>query len=375
MALIDHRSDTDSVEKEFASEQSLKIPGLVTELSPVKQLDFSELSPVQQLDFSESATQSPAEDLPPQLDFPTTSYVEEVVKPASSESATGVVQGAAIGRGEGPIEGLKPAEPGMSQSLPVVLPPAVTHQLAQTGTLIPVGKSDTTTARQPVVIRGSGKKSVGILPPPRPQRSRVVVHVAVASLLVFVVLGALVIVSPIGHGQNGLSLFNSRSGAATASGVNSSIISQEQATATAIMIDGHDVGTNTGQFALIPAAPAGANEGSLGSFFYGQCTYWANMRYHQLTGNWVTWIGNAWQWQGGAMAAGWNVSSQPHIPSIIVLQPGVQGAGYYGHVAVAESMNSNGSIVTSDWNWYPAFGAQTSDVTFSPGPGVSFIWR
>jgi hypothetical protein len=364
MSLTDHRSDTDSVEKEFADEQSLKIPGLVTELSPVKQLDFSELSPVKQLDFSESSTQSPAGDLPPQLDFPVTSYVEEAVnsgRQSASESATGVVQDA--------------AEPGISQSLPVVLPPAVTHQLAQTGALVAVGKSDTTTSRQPVIIRGSGKKSAGILPPPRPQKSRVVVHVAVASLMVFIILGALVIVSPIGHGQNGLGLFNSHSGAETASGVNSSIISQQQATATAIMTDGHDVGTNTGQFALIPAAPTGANEGSLGRFFYGQCTYWANMRYHALTGNWVTWIGDAWAWRGGAIGAGWNVSSQPHVPSIVVLQPGVQGSGGYGHVAVVESINGNGSVTTSDWNWYPALGAQTSNVTFSPGPGVSFIWR
>src|SRR5689334_6784294 len=103
MSLINHRSDTDSVEQEFANEPSLKIPGLVTELSPVKQLDFSELSPVKQLDFSESSTQSPAEGLPPQLDFPATPYIEEAVnseRPSASESATGVVQNTAIGRGE-----------------------------------------------------------------------------------------------------------------------------------------------------------------------------------------------------------------------------------------------------------------------------------
>lgn len=348
MSLIDHRSDTDSIEKEFFSGQSLKIPELVTELSPVKQLDFSEAS-----------TQSPTEDLPPQLDFPIASYAENIVRQSSSELTTGAVQRA--------------AEPGMSQSLPVVLPPAVTRQLAQTGALMPVGKSDTTTSRQPVVIRGSGKKSIGILPPPRPQRSRVIVHVAVASLLVFIMLGALVIVSPIGHGQNGLSLFNSRSGDVTTSGVNSSVISQEQATATAIMQDGHDVGVNTGQFALIPAAPTGANNGSLGRFFYGQCTYWANMRYHSLTGVWIAWIGNADQWVSGAISRSWVVSGTPHIPSIIVLQPFVQGAGYYGHVAVVEKINPDGSVLTSNWNWAGSWGA-TTDVTFTPGSGVTFIW-
>jgi hypothetical protein len=351
MSLTDRRSDTDSVEREFSKGQSLKISGLVTELSPVKQLDFSE-----------GSTQSSDEDLPPQLDFPATSYLENTIRQTTSELASGVLPNA--------------AEPVISQPLPVVFPPAVTRQLAQTGALIPVGRNDTTTtARQPVVIRGSGKKSTGMLPPPRPKRSRVIVHMAVASLIVFVVLGALVVVSPIGHGQSGLGLFNSRSGEMTTTGGNAGVISQEQATATAIMQDGHDVGTNSGQFALIPAAPVGANNGSLGRFFYGQCTYWANMRYHQLTGNWVTWIGDAWAWQGGAVQSGWNVSSQPHVPSIIVLQPGVQGAGGYGHVAVVERINSNGSVVTSDWNWYPALGAQTSDVTFTPGPGVSFVWR
>jgi hypothetical protein len=354
MSLIDHRSDMDKVEKESSTGKSLKVSGVVSELSPVKQMDFPE-----------NATQSPDENLPPQLDFPTTSYIENAMRLSTSELATGEVSSAVQGA----------AEPGMSQSLPVVIPPAVTRQLAQTGALLPVGRSDTTTARQPVVIRGSGKKSASPLPPPRPEKSRMVVHIAVASLLIFFVLGALVIVSPMGHGQDGLSLLNSRSGAVRTNGPNSSIISQEQATATSVMTDGHDVGTNDGQFALIPAAPVGANNGSLGRFFYGQCTYWANLRYHALTGNWVTWIGDAWQWQGGAMAAGWNVSSQPHVPSIIVLQPGVQGAGGYGHVAVVESINSNGTVTTSDWNWYPALGAQTSDVTFSPGAGVSFIWR
>lgn len=350
MSLIDHRSGIDHVEKESSSGQSFHVPEVVSEFSPVEQLDF----PV-------NATQSPNEDLPPQLDFPATSYVESAMRQSTSELASSEMSGS--------------VEPGMSQSLPVVIPPAVTRQLAQTGALLPVGSSSTTTTRQPVVIRGSGKKSVSPLPPPRPQKSRMVVHLAVASLLIFFVLGALVIVSPIGHGQDGLSLFNSRSGAVTATGPNSSIISQQQATATSVMTDGHDVGTNDGQFALIPAAPVGANNGSLGRFFYGQCTYWANLRYHQLTGNWVSWIGDAWQWQGGAIAAGWNVSSQPHVPSIIVLQPGVEGAGGYGHVAVVESINSNGTVTTSDWNWYPALGAQTSDVTFTPGPGVSFIWR
>ncbi|TMD71450.1 MAG: CHAP domain-containing protein, partial [Chloroflexi bacterium] len=108
-----------------------------------------------------------------------------------------------------------------------------------------------------------------------------------------------------------------------------------------------------------------------------QCTYWADLRYHQLTGFWVPWGGNAWEWAAGASASGWNVSSSPHVPSIIVLQPGVQGAGGFGHVAVVERINSDGTVYTSNWNWYGNGGgwATWSSWDFTPGPGVSFVWR
>jgi len=98
------------------------------------------------------------------------------------------------------------------------------------------------------------------------------------------------------------------------------------------------------------------------------------MRYHQLTGYWVPWLGNAYQWSYGAAASGWVVSSTPRVPSIIVLQPGVQGAGGYGHVAVVERINSDGSVYTSNMNWYSNGGWDiVSYVTFTRGPGVSFV--
>lgn len=347
-------------EKQHVDTQSLKIPGLVTELSPVEQLSF----PDQPL-LAESAAPSSADEVP-QLDFP------------ASPNTGPFISADLLPSSEGPQTSEVPVtSPHMTQSL--IIPPAVTRHLANTGALMPVGKDKTmTTTRQPVVIRGSGTKSTGMLPPPRPKgkRSRVITHLTVASLLVFVVLGALLVVAPAGHGQNGLGLFQSGSNAVTSKGNNSSSIAQQAATATAVMQDGHDVGTNSGQYTFVPAAPTGANNGSLGRFFYGQCTYWANMRYHQLTGNWVTWLGDAWAWQGGAMSAGWNVSSVPHVPSIIVLQPGVEGAGGYGHVAVVESIDGNGTITASTWNWWPNLGANTSSVKYTyPSSGVSFIWR
>jgi surface antigen len=100
------------------------------------------------------------------------------------------------------------------------------------------------------------------------------------------------------------------------------------------------------------------------------------MRYHALTGYWVPWLGNAYQWAYGASSSGWIVSSTPRVPSIIVLQSGVQGASYIGHVAVVERINADGSVYTSDYNWYSNGGWDIlSYVTFTPGPGVSFVWH
>jgi len=90
----------------------------------------------------------------------------------------------------------------------------------------------------------------------------------------------------------------------------------------------------------------------------------------------VDWIGNAYQWSYGASAAGWHVSATPHLYSIIILQGGVQGAGGYGHVAVVEKINSDGSVYTSNMNWYANGGWDyESWWTFHPGPGVLFAWH
>lgn len=105
----------------------------------------------------------------------------------------------------------------------------------------------------------------------------------------------------------------------------------------------------------------------------GQCTYWANLRYHELTGSWVPWMGNADAWVTGARRFGWNVSSLPRAPSILVLMPGVQGASSIGHVAVVESILSPTTFSTSNMNWNGW--DIVRNVTFHTGPGVWFVWR
>ncbi len=112
-----------------------------------------------------------------------------------------------------------------------------------------------------------------------------------------------------------------------------------------------------------------------------QCTWYADERYHTLTGFYVPWAADAHGWLAGAQANGWSWATLPPsgVPSIIVLQPGVQGAEAqygYGHVGVVESINPDGSVTTSDLNWglTKAAQAQVSTVVFQIGPGVDFVW-
>lgn len=108
----------------------------------------------------------------------------------------------------------------------------------------------------------------------------------------------------------------------------------------------------------------------------GQCTWWADAHYHTLAGYYVPWAGDAYAWLMGAQVSGWHTSATPPSDraSIIVLQPGVQGANTtYGHVGVVEQVNSDGNVTTSDLNWGSA-PTQVTSVIFQPGVGVAFVW-
>lgn len=237
------------------------------------------------------------------------------------------------------------------------------------GTFVPT--KTTTALRDPIVIRGNGKKRNGPVRPPKGRR--MVLHIAGTAVLLLIVLGTLMAVIPTqANGQAGWNPFQGTMDIIKGSNNNPGLIAQQAATATAVTQDGYDPGGG-GSYAGLPTAPAGSTSGGLNRFFYGQCTYWANMRYHELTGKWVPWLGNAWQWTAGAEEYGWIVSSTPRLHSIIVLQPGVQGAGWYGHVAIVEQINANGSVLTSNYNWAGGW-ATLSYVTFYPGSGVSFVW-
>ncbi len=318
-------------DRQSSVRNGLQLPGLVTQLSPAEQLPFPE----------------------------STAYPGRATRPLEYDSSPGV---------SGPLtESI--LTPGVTNSLPTSSPGA-TRILPDlhTGTLsFPSTGRSTTSLRQPVVIRGSGKKGTRTLRPPRGRKS--VISVSVTCLLLVITLGTAFAVSPLRNGNNqSVNPVQFVSNLVHDNGSNLSLVAQQAATATAIV---HTDGYDPGYGVTTQMGGGGPNR-----FAFGQCTYWANYRYHQLTGYWVPWLGNAYQWAYGAKISGWIVSSKPIVPSIIVLQPYVEGASYFGHVAVVEKINPDGSVYTSNFNWYANGGwDRLSYWTFTPGPGVSFVYH
>lgn len=326
-----------------SSSEGLQIPGLVQSQEPVEQLSFTP---------NPMTPASPSPYVTRQLEPRSTPGLADIDTAHQPISQAGVANPAT------------PSPAGSTRALLLDAQPQVTQALENMR-----AASNTTSLRQPVVIRGSGKRSHSVRPP---QGRRHVISIAVLVMLVMVTGWTLLVASPLGQ-EAGLH-FNPFSAAGNLinnkGGNNLSLIAQ--ATATAVVHqqnDGVDPSTGGGGPTL------GNTNGSL-SWPYGVCTYWANLHYHQLTGVWVSWHGNAYQWAEGARLAGWHVSSTPHVPSIIVLQPGVQGASGAGHVAVVESASGN-TAHTSNMNWYTNGGGygRVSYYDFTAGPGVSFIWK
>jgi LysM repeat protein len=125
----------------------------------------------------------------------------------------------------------------------------------------------------------------------------------------------------------------------------------------------------------IPNGKGHANvaTGSGNAYPYGQCTWWADQRFHKLKGAYVPWSGDAWQWTARARAYHWRVSSRPSVGAIVNLQPYVQGAYGLGHVAVVEKILKNGHVIASNMNWGGS--SRVVNVEFAPGAGVTFITR
>ncbi|HEU0001216.1 MAG TPA: CHAP domain-containing protein [Ktedonobacteraceae bacterium] len=348
-----------SIDNSQHSASGLQLPGLVNQLSPTEQLPFPESNST----FPQTTPLSSMKKMP----GPFTPAPDVNSSPDVAQQIPG-------GR----------SSLGITRQLVFNGSPAVTRQLpdVQTGTLPSVSTTTslpslgtTTSLRQPVVIPATGKKSRGTMRPPR-GRGWVVSSFALVMMVVITLLTGFVVLPLATGGHLGFNLSaagDSKLYQNNDPNSNASLVAQA-ATATAFVQhnDGYDPSSNNGGGTLYTGSGVTPNR-----FAFGQCTYWADLRYNQLNGHFVDWIGNAYQWYYGAKSApGWIVSSTPHVPSIIVLQPYVQGAGYYGHVAVVERINSDGSVYASNMNWYANGGwDRESYWTFTPGSGVSFVWH
>ncbi|HEY0757167.1 MAG TPA: CHAP domain-containing protein [Ktedonobacteraceae bacterium] len=226
----------------------------------------------------------------------------------------------------------------------------------------------TTASRPPMVIRGGEHSRVRTIRPPQGRRH--VIGISALVLLLVFTGGMLFAVSPLGHDVRATLTGQLQGVKIIPNAAPGSMSLIAQATATAVIHqknDGVDPTSNSG-------GPVLSTSGGSLNWPFGYCTYWANLRYHARSGHWVSWHGNANQWVAGAYLAGWHVSTSPHVPSILVLMSGVQGASYVGHVAVVESASGNVAH-TSNMNWYAGGGfGIVSNYNFTTGPGVYFIW-
>lgn len=104
-------------------------------------------------------------------------------------------------------------------------------------------------------------------------------------------------------------------------------------------------------------ASSGGSSGSVGhatgdvgnAYEYSQCTWWAYVRRHQLGLPVGSYFGNGGQWWSSAMKLGYKVNHTPSVGAIVSYLPGQNGSNpIYGHVAIVERVNANGSILTSN---------------------------
>lgn len=98
-------------------------------------------------------------------------------------------------------------------------------------------------------------------------------------------------------------------------------------------------------------------------FAYGYCTWYVASRRN------IPWFGNAGTWLSGARAAGFATGSTPQVGAILVTAESV-----YGHVALVDSVNPDGTITITEMN-YSGFARITSrTISVSYGAIKGYIY-
>ncbi len=124
-------------------------------------------------------------------------------------------------------------------------------------------------------------------------------------------------------------------------------------------------GAYSGGYSTVNAQIARASAGN--RYAFGNCTWYAYERRQQLGRPVGSFWGNAATWAGYARAAGYNVNNTPAVGAVM------QNGGGYGHVAIVESVNADGSITISEMNYAGNFNRVTSR-TVSAGSAAGFTY-
>ncbi len=98
----------------------------------------------------------------------------------------------------------------------------------------------------------------------------------------------------------------------------------------------------------------GVNGNGTDPLGYGcrQCVSYTAFKVGQRTGNYPRYWGNANMWPSSARAAGYQTGTTPRANSV-----GVIMAGQYGHTVWIDSVNSDGTLTISQYNYYNAGGS------------------
>lgn len=111
-------------------------------------------------------------------------------------------------------------------------------------------------------------------------------------------------------------------------------------------------GSSSSAAVLLPAAHGGNGGYSIVSvggsypvragnrFSFGYCTWYVDNRRA------VPWLGNAWEWFGQAQSYGWATGQTPRVGAIMV-----SWESSFGHVAIVDAVNPDGSYIVSEMNF------------------------
>ncbi|MQW23424.1 MULTISPECIES: phage tail tip lysozyme [unclassified Lactococcus] len=118
----------------------------------------------------------------------------------------------------------------------------------------------------------------------------------------------------------------------------------------------------------------GKGQGWAGNgYALGNCTWYVYNREAQLGHHIYAYMGNGGQWGTNyRMTPGATASSTPKVGDAVSFLPGVTVANnQYGHVAVVEFVNADGTFVVSEMNWKGLYSMNWRVVT--PQAGMTFI--